>query len=494
MILGIIFVPLIYLLISGIDTALLEESNTDFFRIFTGKRLLNSLQLALLVSILSTIGALFASGLYYQLKYRKTRNFFLLLLFFLFATAPIIYTALLSEIRLFYSLGALTKSVTVLTLWLLPLASGIIILMMCNIDQSSLSTLRFLSRSKFVFFTRIIFQQSHFAMLGTFILIFMMVFVQEEVPSFLGYPTYAEEFLSRIILMEKFESTLIYALPFITLALGSSALIYILIRQISWRLFQDHITPLNKLNFIGSGKLTGFGFTLFVVISVFVIFQLVTKVNFSMFTSLLKDNGTVVSNSFILSLSASSIATLLSAYLVNCFHFMQRPPRMILMIAFLSLYWFLPSSLTGLTLLKFSQIYQFGDKIYDYAILLYGYTLHVLPPGLVMMLVLSQHSRSDHLFKLLKIRKHNLFFAIILPMQWRKWMLVLGVLFFLVLSEITTTVLLVPPGFETIIVKIYNLMHYGDYETIAFLSLLQTTFILVGLSLFTLIRALYDKT
>lgn len=489
-----ILMPLLYLLVSGIGAGFFEESRVGFFQIFTGKRLLNSVQLALLVSMFSTSSALFASRFYYQMENQNARNFFLLTLFFLFATAPIIYTALLSEIRLFNALGALLKSVIVLTLWLLPLASGIMILMLRNIDQSSLATLRFLSLSKFKIYREVIFKQSYSAVLGTFSLIFMMVIVQEETPSFFGFPTYAEEFLSRIILMEKFESTLIYASPFMIFALSGAALMYFLLKQSAWRLFQDHITPLNKFSFIGSGKLAYFGVSLFVVISLFIIFRLINMVNFSNVVSLLGDNGSIMSNSFFLSLTASFIATLLSAYLVSYFDFKRYPSGLILLIAFLSLYWFLPSSLTGLTLLKFSQLYHVESEVYSYAILLYGYALHVLPIGLVMILVLSRHAGSDHLCKLLNIPKRHVFFTIHLPMQWKKWLIVMGALFFLVLNEITTTVLLVPPGFETIIVKIYNLMHYGDFGTVAFLSLLQIGLILMGLSLFALIRGLHDKT
>ena len=321
-----------------------------------------------------------------------------------------------------------------------------------------------------------------------------MVFIQEGVPSFFGYRTYAEEFLSRIILLEKFESTLIYGWPFIIFALLSSAVLYLLLKKSSWRLFQDQITPLNKLDFIRSRKLVYFGISLFITIVLFIIFKLLIKVNFSLVTTLFSDNSPILFNSFFLSLFAAFIATLLSACLVNYFKSRYSVSTMILLISFSSFYWFLPSSLTGLTLLKFSQLYYIDSEVYEYALLLYGYTLHVLPIGLLMMLIFSQHAYSSFLFNLIQISKPRLFFAIYLPMLWKKWLMVLAILFFLVLNEVTTTVLLVPAGFETIIVKIFNLMHYGDFETVAFLSLLQIALILLVLSLFALTRVVYDKT
>jgi iron(III) transport system permease protein len=490
-ILGILFIPLLYLSTLGLGTVFLKENGIEIFHLFTNIKLLNSLKLAFLVMLLSTFFSLFASLFYYQIKNKNVRHFFLLMLFFLFAIAPIIYTALLSGLRLFNTLNALTKSVTVLTLWLLPLASGIMILIMRNIDQSSLITAKFLPLSKFTIFKEVILKQSRLALLGISTLIFMMVFIQEEVPSFFGYRTYAEDFLSRIILMEKIESTIIYAWPFIVFALGTTAVLYFILKKNSWKLFQDHIAPLDKLTLFHSEKFSYISILLFSIIVLFIIFQLLSRVNFSIFATLFSDNSTILLNSFLLSASGAFVATLLSYYLIN--YFRHSLSKTGLLVAFLSLYWFLPSSLTGLTLLRFSQLYYLDSKIYEYGILLYGYILRALPVGLIIMLILSRHTYSNHLLKFLKIPAHRRFFTIILPIQWKKWLIIFGILFFLILNEITTTVLLVPPGFETIIVKIYNLMHYGDLETVTFLSLMQIILILAGLSFFILTRGLHDR-
>ncbi len=43
------------------------------------------------------------------------------------------------------------------------------------------------------------------------------------------------------------------------------------------------------------------------------------------------------------------------------------------------------------------------------------------------------------------------------------------------LAELTTTVLTVPPGMETVILRLYNLLHYGDQQAVAMLALVQAT-------------------
>jgi iron(III) transport system permease protein len=491
LILEIVFVPIVSLFVLSIDTIFLEKNSHDIILLVTSTKLLNSLKLAFVVSFFSSFFAFCTAILFYHIKYSVIRYFFLLTLFFLFATAPIIYTSLLSEIALFNALSPLLRSVIILTLWLLPLASGIMILMMRYVDQSSLDTLKFLTLTKFVVFKEILFKQSYFSLLGIFFLIFIMAFIQEEVPSFFGYHTYAEDFLSRIVLMENFESTLFYALPFIILALVSSSLFFFLIKKSIWKLFSDLITPLEKLDLISSQKTVYFSVVVFVLVVFFIFFGLIHKVEYSMVMPLFRENSSLLLNSFLLSFGAAFGATVLSLHFVNCFKHSRQ--KMILLITFLSLYWFLPSSLTALILLKFSQLFYSSSEAYAYVLLLYGYILHVLPVALIMMMVMSRHNDSSYFLRLVKISRWHLFFTIVLPMEWRKWLMTLGILFFLVLNEITTTVLLVPPGFETIVVKIYNLMHYGDFKTVAFLSLLQSTLVLSVLSFVISVGGFHDK-
>ena len=63
------------------------------------------------------------------------------------------------------------------------------------------------------------------------------------------------------------------------------------------------------------------------------------------------------------------------------------------------------------------------------------------------------------------------------------------------LSELSSTILLIPAGEETIIVKTYNLMHYGDFSSVAFLSLMQISLILISMSsIGFLLRRQHDYT
>ena len=58
------------------------------------------------------------------------------------------------------------------------------------------------------------------------------------------------------------------------------------------------------------------------------------------------------------------------------------------------------------------------------------------------------------------------------------------IIFILSFGELGTTLLIVPPGRETIPLKIYNLMHYGADQMVAALSLVLIVILLAISSLF----------
>ena len=62
--------------------------------------------------------------------------------------------------------------------------------------------------------------------------------------------------------------------------------------------------------------------------------------------------------------------------------------------------------------------------------------------------------------------------------------------FILSLGELGTTLLVIPPGKETIPLRAYNLMHYGAHDTVAGLCLIQVVVILTlsGIFMFLCLR------
>ncbi len=62
------------------------------------------------------------------------------------------------------------------------------------------------------------------------------------------------------------------------------------------------------------------------------------------------------------------------------------------------------------------------------------------------------------------------------------------IVFILSFGELGTTLLIIPPGKETIPIKIYNLMHYGADQMVAALSVVLVILVLAFSALFLLVR------
>jgi iron(III) transport system permease protein len=75
---------------------------------------------------------------------------------------------------------------------------------------------------------------------------------------------------------------------------------------------------------------------------------------------------------------------------------------------------------------------------------------------------------------------------VVVPLLWPSILSGFFIVFILSLGELSTTLLVIPPGKETIPIKIYNLMHYGADQSVAALCLIMTAAILLSAGLLLL--------
>ena len=68
---------------------------------------------------------------------------------------------------------------------------------------------------------------------------------------------------------------------------------------------------------------------------------------------------------------------------------------------------------------------------------------------------------------------------VVVPLLWPSILTGFFIVFVLALGELGTTLLVIPPGRETIPIKIYNLMHYGAHQQVAALCLIMTAAIML---------------
>jgi iron(III) transport system permease protein len=121
------------------------------------------------------------------------------------------------------------------------------------------------------------------------------------------------------------------------------------------------------------------------------------------------------------------------------------------------------------------------DSIYGSSlIIILGYVARFIPFSVIIcssgLAQLSHHLEETAV--LAGSSFYNLQKKIVVPLLNHNLFTVLFIIFILSLGELGTTLLVIPPGRETISIKIYNLMHYGADQLVAALCL-----ILVGIIL-----------
>jgi iron(III) transport system permease protein len=140
-------------------------------------------------------------------------------------------------------------------------------------------------------------------------------------------------------------------------------------------------------------------------------------------------------------------------------------------VLLLGMWW--PSVLTGIALASIPSL----DALHSHAPLVLAHTLRALPFATWILLALRQARPPAALEQL----------ALVVPVTVAAWrhihwpatrpglIAALALCVGLSLAELTTTVLTVPPGMETVILRLYNLLHYGDQRGVALLALVQAT-------------------
>lgn len=134
-----------------------------------------------------------------------------------------------------------------------------------------------------------------------------------------------------------------------------------------------------------------------------------------------------------------------------------------------------PSSLTGLAVLALASSPLPLLEVADAAPLVTAHFLRILPFTAWLLLAMREAEPSAPREQLAMLGAsgwaalRHVHGPAALPRLAAAFMLGLG----LSLAELTATVLTVPPGMETVILRLYNLLHYGDQRGVMTLALVQ---------------------
>ena len=445
----------------------------------------HSFILSFLPAILALIVGIALAKSFYSLQNHILKLLYLLVLTILFMIQPIMILTVAKQVALFSILNALFQSVTIATLHLIPLATLFWITIYQYTQTESLHIAYYVSSSPWSTYRYILFPQIRYKIVLAFLFLFILVFIDQEVPSILGYRTYTEELVSQMTLMEEMQTIVLSALP-------SFALVGILSLGIVFGL-KKH--SLGFSNTVSSQKTSHSNFEkiilimLYLSLGVILFILLKTSLSFTVET-LLNDNAEVILQTVSLAFSVSLCTLVLG---ITLQYMLQRyASRMIHIVwTFLLLFYLLlPHSLISLALLDIYQMIGIFSLEGDFILFFIGYVLVLLPIASLLLYLFSITQKKDYFLDFFPIPLYHRWMKITLPKQWTIWTIIFLVLMTFTLNELSISILLVPPGFETMIVKIYNLLHYGDKANIAFLSLVQ---ILFFISCFVILSLLSKK-
>ncbi|ROR39553.1 hypothetical protein EDC58_1495 [Caminibacter pacificus] len=315
------------------------------------------------------------------------------------------------------------------------------------------------------------------------IFIFLSSFSSQEIASFLGIKNISEKIISFIMLTDNinqifsivsFQVILIFLLSFYLLLIDNE---YIINRK--------YLNFSNLVLFENQKIISSIILSVFFILLLVLIQSLISKI---FFQSLKIDENLVV---FIKTLLIYTPITLFVIFLGELLiiglkkflkvHYYKG------LFFFIIVYLLIPHSIIGFFILNF-----FGEIINNYYVLFFLGNIYISLPIVLIMLYLFQ-KRTDS-FLANKLSTINYIMKVLVFEKFIIWIVIFFMTLIYLLNDLSITILLSPPGLETYIVKVYNLLHYGDYNTVKFLELVQILFVLISTGMIILLRFRDDKS
>jgi ABC-type Fe3+ transport system permease subunit len=129
------------------------------------------------------------------------------------------------------------------------------------------------------------------------------------------------------------------------------------------------------------------------------------------------------------------------------------------------------SLVVGLIILGLFQT-QMLNNLYDTPLpLVLALACIALPAALILQPIFRQHSTSHHMAWLTRLSLKNQHQTLARHLRWqqhiRSILLLTGIIAYITYHDLPASALLSPPGMQGAVVRLYNLMHYGKYETLS---------------------------
>ena len=327
--------------------------------------------------------------------------------------------------------------------------------------------------------------------------VFVFAVSNYEVPSLLGVKTYPIEIMAQFSSFYNFKMAVVYSLPLIAL---TTVLIVLAARVMEWK---DYFTTLDSqrhphlIKLKTSAKTIGlvfvglvFGFTIFFPFYVFVS----EGARIYILQKVFQTSHSEIFYSIFLGI-VSAILVVVFSFVYS--YFLTRAKgwrkRMLYYLSILPLA--LSSSVLGVVIIKIFNRPWLNFVYTTPVILIVGFILRFAPFA-IRILTESIKKIDKSIEESAIISGVGLFKRLIFiftPLSRAGIIASLAIVFALVMGELGLSVLLVPAGYSTLILKIYNLMHYGSSKLVSGLCVVSVFSIMVVLGLLFLMNKKLKK-
>jgi len=445
--------------------------------LFYSKTIINSLTLSIFGALTSLLLGLINLFIFYIIKKNYNRYLFVALLFSLFIIEPVILLSALNNIAIFKQLSPFTQTIIIETLHLFPL-NAIVLIYIFNIINLNSVILAISLSSLFSTIRYILLPQIKYKLLLLYIFTFILIFTSQDVASILGYRTYAEELLTQITLLNNLKDIIASTIPLAIFIL----LFFIISKYIFTEDFFYTKRAIKSYILVKCLYCNYIKYTIISLLFIYLTFLFITffgKIDSSNIYNLAMDNIDITKQTFLLSIFVSFL-TIIVSLIANYLLIKHRVLRTFLYILII-FYLLIPHSVVAMILIKIFNYINISNI--DFFIYLLGYIFVLFPIANILLIILNINLFKDDFLYFMDTSLFNRVRYIYLPKYKKESIIILAILTLFAINELDISILLIPPGFETTIIKIYNLLHYGDISTVYFLSFIQLVYIMLILLL-----------
>jgi iron(III) transport system permease protein len=458
--------PYIFILLN------ITKADVNIFNVFTLRRiilLIKSAGLGISVAFISMTFGLFLS--LFIAKRRKNFSIAAVFLLTFYMISPYIHAMSWLEI---FSVGKFSfiKTGLVLSMYYLPLNMAIVLLGMNSIDNDYVKMGRIYRNDEDVFY-KIILNMLKPYLLGAMSLVFILSSSDFSVPSLFQLKTYSFEIFTSYSSGADIGEVIVLSLPLIALNLAAFIIMFFNYRKMSYEFKGSSILRNYNLKLGNKSRLIeviALALAASLIVVIFMNFKNIGNIN------MVVDTFYENIDSILYSIYISLVATAISLLFVLMANKINRS-------IFASIVLLSPMLLSG-SLIGISIIGIFiKSNAYSYflnrdILLIYSSTVKSIP---IVYLVLKACFDTDNrdLIRCGRIYQKSLLHRIIKVEMPMRGLHIAGAFFFgfsYVFGEISSSILLIPPGKQLIALKIYSYLHYGSGNRISALGLIIILF------------------